>query len=160
MTLFFWFYLFFEARAEIQKYFCSFFGSNENFRFCFRDLENFISYQEFSLFSDNPPTKLKCQWGQFQGNYNDSNSKVILPFIIVDFYSLKAHFHTKQEIGMLYVTLRIGNITLLTIYVINFKESLKFHWILFQKNKIDQLFWGDQIRSKWIKLEYFQGSTK
>ena len=49
---------------------------------------------------------LKCQWGQFQGNYNDSNSKVILPFIIVDFYSLKAHFHTKQEIGMLYVTLR------------------------------------------------------
>ena len=36
----------------------------------------------------------------------DSNSKVILPFIIVDFYSLKAHFHTKQEIGMLYVTLR------------------------------------------------------
>ena len=40
---------------------------------------------------------------------------MILPFIIVDFYSLKAHFHTKQEIGMLYVTLRIGNITLLTI---------------------------------------------
>ena len=113
-----------------QKYniiFVRFFGSNENFRICFRDLLTFISYQEFSLFSDNPPTKLKCQWGQFQGNYNDSNSKVILPFIIVDFYSLKAHFHTKQEIGMLYVTLRIGNITLLTIYVINFKESLKFH---------------------------------
>ena len=116
-----------EARAEIQKYFRWFFGSNENFRICLRDLLTFISYQEFSLLSDNLPTKLKCQWGQFQGNYNDSNSKVILPFIIVDFYSLKAHFHTKQEIGMLYVTLRIGNITLLTIYVINFKESLKFH---------------------------------
>ena len=28
--IFFLFYLFFEARAEIQKYFRSFFGSNEN----------------------------------------------------------------------------------------------------------------------------------
>ena len=27
-----------EARAEIQKYFRSFFGSNENFEICFRDL--------------------------------------------------------------------------------------------------------------------------
>ena len=27
-----------EARAEIQKYFRSFFGSNENFKICFRDL--------------------------------------------------------------------------------------------------------------------------
>jgi hypothetical protein len=24
-----------EARAEISKYFCSFFGSNENFKICF-----------------------------------------------------------------------------------------------------------------------------
>ena len=28
---------FFEARAEIQKYFRWFFGSNENFKICFRD---------------------------------------------------------------------------------------------------------------------------
>ena len=27
-----------ELRAEIQKYFCSIFGSNENFKICFRDL--------------------------------------------------------------------------------------------------------------------------
>ena len=27
-----------EARAKIQKYFRSFFGSNENFKMCFRDL--------------------------------------------------------------------------------------------------------------------------
>ena len=31
-----------EARAEIQKYFRSFFGSNENFKICFRDLLTFI----------------------------------------------------------------------------------------------------------------------
>jgi hypothetical protein len=32
MSLFFWFDLFLEARAEIQKYFHSFFGANENFK--------------------------------------------------------------------------------------------------------------------------------
>ena len=31
------FYGFFEARAEIQKHFRWFFGSNENFKVCFRD---------------------------------------------------------------------------------------------------------------------------
>ena len=30
-----------EARAKIQKYFRSFFGSNENFKICFRDLLTF-----------------------------------------------------------------------------------------------------------------------
>ena len=30
-----------EARAEIQKYFGLFFGSNDNFRICFRDLLTF-----------------------------------------------------------------------------------------------------------------------
>ena len=35
------FRVFFEARAEIQKYFCWFFGSNENFRICSRDLLTF-----------------------------------------------------------------------------------------------------------------------
>ena len=35
---------FFEARAEIQKYFCSFFGSNENFKMYFRDLLTFSSH--------------------------------------------------------------------------------------------------------------------
>ena len=35
------FIYFFETRAEIQKYFHLFFGSNENFRVCFRDLLNF-----------------------------------------------------------------------------------------------------------------------
>ena len=34
-----------EARAKIQKYFrCSFFGSNENFKICFRDLLTFSNY--------------------------------------------------------------------------------------------------------------------
>ena len=32
-----------EARAEIQKHFRSFFGSNENFRICFQDLLTFTS---------------------------------------------------------------------------------------------------------------------
>ena len=32
------FYGVFEARADIQKYFCSCFGSNENFKIRFRDL--------------------------------------------------------------------------------------------------------------------------
>ena len=32
---------FFEARAEIHKYFCSFFGSNEHFKICFPDLLTF-----------------------------------------------------------------------------------------------------------------------
>ena len=30
-----------EARAEMQKYFCSIFGSNENFKICFRNLLTF-----------------------------------------------------------------------------------------------------------------------
>ena len=37
----FTFQVFFEARAEIQKYFRWFFGSNENFKICFRDLLTF-----------------------------------------------------------------------------------------------------------------------
>ena len=32
MPLFFWFDLFLEARAEMQKYFGSFFGANENLK--------------------------------------------------------------------------------------------------------------------------------
>jgi hypothetical protein len=35
--------LFFEARAEIQKYFRSFFGSNENFKICFQDVLTFTT---------------------------------------------------------------------------------------------------------------------
>ena len=35
----------FKTRAEIQKYFRSFFSSNKNFRICFRDLLTFISGQ-------------------------------------------------------------------------------------------------------------------
>ena len=41
VPLFFLFHLFLEIWAEIQKYFHLFFGSNENFRVCFRDLLNF-----------------------------------------------------------------------------------------------------------------------
>ena len=44
--------LFLEARAEIQKYLCSFFGSNENFKICFRDLLTFSTpLKAESLFS-------------------------------------------------------------------------------------------------------------
>ena len=45
-----------EARAEIQKYFRSFFGSNENFEICFRDLLPFTvqvlqrSHSKMALF--------------------------------------------------------------------------------------------------------------
>ena len=42
---------FLEARAEIQKYFRSFFGSNENFNICFRDLLTFRNI-----------AKLYCHW--------------------------------------------------------------------------------------------------
>ena len=37
---------FFEARAEIQNNFCRFFGSNENFKICFRDLLTFSAQPE------------------------------------------------------------------------------------------------------------------
>ena len=33
-----------EARAEIEKYFLSFFGSNENFKICFRNQLTFSAY--------------------------------------------------------------------------------------------------------------------
>ena len=36
----------FSGKAEIQKYFHSFFGSNENFKICFRDLLTFSRYKE------------------------------------------------------------------------------------------------------------------
>ena len=36
-----------EAREEIQKYFRSFFGSNEDFKICFRDLLTFTHPQSF-----------------------------------------------------------------------------------------------------------------
>ena len=42
--LFFWFDFFLEARAEIQKYFRSFFGANENYRIWFRDLLPFSTW--------------------------------------------------------------------------------------------------------------------
>jgi hypothetical protein len=37
ICIFFVFDPFNRARAEIEKYFCSIFGSNENFKICFRD---------------------------------------------------------------------------------------------------------------------------
>ena len=42
------------ARAEMQKYFCSFFGSNESFKICFRDLLTFrlLAYWTFSMRHD------------------------------------------------------------------------------------------------------------
>ena len=44
MPLVFWFDLFLvDMAAEIQKYFCLIFGSNENFEICFRDLLTYIS---------------------------------------------------------------------------------------------------------------------
>ena len=36
-----------EARADLQKYFCSFSGSNENFKFSFRDLLTFTYIEAF-----------------------------------------------------------------------------------------------------------------
>ena len=36
---------FFEARAEIQKHFCLFFGSNGNFEICFETLLTFRSFE-------------------------------------------------------------------------------------------------------------------
>ena len=50
---FFLFDLFFEARAEIQKYFCSFFSSNENFEICFRDLLTFRNGQKTAMTEEN-----------------------------------------------------------------------------------------------------------
>ena len=41
VPLFFWFDLFLETRAEIQKHFRSYFGANLNFKICFRDLLTF-----------------------------------------------------------------------------------------------------------------------
>ena len=38
-ALIFLFDRFFEARADIQKYFRLFFGSNENFKICFKDFQ-------------------------------------------------------------------------------------------------------------------------
>ena len=38
-----------EARAEIHQYFCSFFGSNENFKICFWDLLTFNN-RHYNLF--------------------------------------------------------------------------------------------------------------
>ena len=42
MTLLHYFFDFLKARAEIQKYFRSLFGANENFKICFRDLLIFM----------------------------------------------------------------------------------------------------------------------
>ena len=41
MSIIFMIWPILEARAEIQKYFRSFFGSNENFKICFPDLLTF-----------------------------------------------------------------------------------------------------------------------
>ena len=37
-----------DARAEIQKYFWSFFGSNENFKVCFQDQLTFTEKRKSS----------------------------------------------------------------------------------------------------------------
>ena len=44
MPLFVWFDLFLEASAEMQKSFCSIFGSNEDFKICVRGLMNFMNF--------------------------------------------------------------------------------------------------------------------
>ena len=44
---------FFKARAGIQKYSCSFFGSNENFEICFQDLLTFNKHPNKFNTSDN-----------------------------------------------------------------------------------------------------------
>ena len=63
---FFWFDPFFEARAEIQKYDCSFFGSNENNKICFRTLLT------FSLFSASIWLMLKLLVYLSQGSFRGS----------------------------------------------------------------------------------------
>ena len=45
LTLLYWF----DLRAAIQKYFRSFFGANENFKICFRDLLTFSNTNIYFL---------------------------------------------------------------------------------------------------------------
>ena len=66
---------FFEARAEIQKYFRSFFGSNENFRICFRDLLNFSKKTKYIAYYQILDTCAKflicqeCPCGKYLRNH-------------------------------------------------------------------------------------------
>ena len=53
ICIFFWFHPFQRARAEIEKYFRSIIGSNENFKICFRDYLTFRS-SKGHLFSKHP----------------------------------------------------------------------------------------------------------
>ena len=46
--------------AEIEKYFRSIFGSNENFKICFRDYLTFSRLQDFSIFVSGHLFFLKC----------------------------------------------------------------------------------------------------
>ena len=65
MPLFFWFNLFLETRAVVQKYFCSFFGSNEKCKICFRNLmtssccvrKRFFLWCSWSLWDGGPGSR-------------------------------------------------------------------------------------------------------
>ena len=49
MNHYFYDSIYLAARAEVQKYFHSFFGSNENFKICFRDILTFNLSQFFAI---------------------------------------------------------------------------------------------------------------
>ena len=61
MVLFFWFDLFLEARAEIQKYFCSFFGANENSWSLFKITDLYKMFSNFTFFSRLNVQKKSCK---------------------------------------------------------------------------------------------------
>ena len=47
-----------EARAEIQKFYRLFFGSNENFKICFRDL---LTFNKATVSEQNTESKKCCE---------------------------------------------------------------------------------------------------
>ena len=66
-----------EARAEIQKYFRSFSGSNENFKICFRDWLTFNIYnvQTIPLTCDDTDNKVMTPRVTLAGTQSTSIQK-------------------------------------------------------------------------------------
>ena len=72
-----------ETRAEIQKYFCYFFGSNENFNICFRDWLTFSTFVELSSW--------RIVWPNFPFVLNHSNFRRSFLFLFSVIYSGSNH---------------------------------------------------------------------
>ena len=106
--LFFVIHLFFEARAEIQTYFCPFLFINENFKIFSQDLLTFslVALPEIHIFIWLSPSYLRRECTVLQGGGGGANVPLV-PFQFHRHWWISAHFN--HQCGTVSLELEIGD---------------------------------------------------